>query len=83
MFGSVAGDGYEAVDQTLSSAMLGAWVQFAKTGNPNGPSLPQWPAYKAPKYEVLEYGDAISLGSNADNQNVALFQRAFEVMRGQ
>jgi para-nitrobenzyl esterase len=83
VFGSVAGDGYEAVDQTLSSAMLGAWVQFAKTGNPNGPSLPQWPAYKAPKYEVLEYGDAISLGSNADNQNVALFQRAFEVMRGQ
>ena len=83
VFGNVSADGYEAVDETLSRAMLGAWVQFAKTGNPNGTSLPRWPAYKAPKYEVLEYGDAVSVGSNADNQSVAFFQQAFEVMRGQ
>lgn len=83
VFDHVAGDGsqYEAVDQTLSNAMLGAWVQFAKTGNPNGASLPKWPAYAAPKYEVLEYGNEIAVGSNADNAAVDFFQRAFESMR--
>ena len=34
---------FEARDQSLSRAMAGAWVQFAKTGNPNGAGLPQWP----------------------------------------
>ena len=28
------------------------WVNFAKTGNPNGPGLPEWPAYQ-PKTDML------------------------------
>jgi para-nitrobenzyl esterase len=83
VFGHVSAEGYEEVDRTLSQAILGAWVQFAKTGNPNGASLPRWPAYTAPKYEVLEYGDQITVGSNANNANVEFFQRAFAVMRGE
>jgi para-nitrobenzyl esterase len=83
VFGHVSAEGYEEVDQTLSRAILGAWVQFAKTGNPNGASLPRWPAYRAPKYEVLEYGDEITVGSNAKNTNVEFFQQAFAVMRGE
>jgi carboxylesterase type B len=57
-------------------------VQFAKTGNPNDASLPRWLAYRAPKYEVLEYGNEISVGSNADDPNIELFERAFETVRG-
>jgi para-nitrobenzyl esterase len=29
----------------LSDTMMGYWVNFAKTGDPNGPGLPEWPRY--------------------------------------
>jgi para-nitrobenzyl esterase len=34
-----------ADDLTVADAMSSYWTNFAKTGNPNGGSLPNWPAY--------------------------------------
>jgi len=31
--------------QPLADSMSAAWANFAKTGNPNAPGLPQWPTY--------------------------------------
>jgi len=45
-------------DRQLSAAMMDYWVNFAAKGDPNGPGLPQWPAYGS-KGEVLELGTAI------------------------
>ena len=36
---------WEPADYKVSEVMQGYFVNFAKTGNPNGPGLPQWPAY--------------------------------------
>jgi para-nitrobenzyl esterase len=36
---------WEPGDWKLSEAMMSYWTNFAKTGNPNGRGLPQWPRY--------------------------------------
>lgn len=42
---SMTGGGAEA--RALADRMSDAWLDFARTGNPNTPSLPEWPAYTA------------------------------------
>jgi para-nitrobenzyl esterase len=69
-------------DRRLSEAMAGAWVQFARTGNPNGGRLPQWPTYGSPRYRVMAFGDEIGVGSNATSPVVDFFSRVFDAMRG-
>jgi para-nitrobenzyl esterase len=72
---------FESVDRAIAAAMAGAWVQFAKTGNPNGADLPRWPAYRSPGYELLEYGDETAVRSNASSPEADFFGKAIEDMR--
>jgi para-nitrobenzyl esterase len=47
-FGNLAGIpgvAWEAADWSLSDAMASYWTNFARTGNPNGGGLPEWPRY--------------------------------------
>ena len=83
VFGHITADAsqYEEIDRTLSRAMAGAWVQFAKTGNPNGAGLPRWPPYRSPDYRLLEYGNKIGVHSNAVSSPIDLFQQVSESLR--
>jgi para-nitrobenzyl esterase len=46
-------------DREVSELMNAYWVQFAKTGNPNRESLPDWPAYTEAQPWVIEFGDEV------------------------
>jgi len=47
------GEAATAQDHAASRLMHDYWLNFAKTGNPNGGDLPGWPAYNASKDELL------------------------------
>jgi len=51
---NLAGDGPEA--RALSDKMMDAWLAFARTGDPNPPSLPPWPRYEASKRGTMLLG---------------------------
>ncbi|MEO6388110.1 MAG: carboxylesterase family protein [Croceibacterium sp.] len=53
--------GWSAEDRALSEELQGYWVNFAKTGNPNGTGpngveRPQWPAFASGKPTVMQLG---------------------------
>ncbi len=48
---------YRAVDRQVARRMAGYWINFVKSGIPNGPGLPHWPAFDAAAPAVMEIGD--------------------------
>jgi para-nitrobenzyl esterase len=44
---------WEPGDYTLSQMMETFFANFIKTGDPNGPGLPKWPAYGADGFQVM------------------------------
>lgn len=60
-------------DRQLSEAMMGYWVQFAATGNPNRDGLPAWTEFDALTDQHLTLGDSVSEGSGLHNEGAELF----------
>jgi len=48
-------------DHQLAELMMGYWVNFATTGNPNGQGLPEWKAYEPKTEPYLEFATPVRL----------------------
>lgn len=52
---SMTGSGHDRY--ALAAQVSGAWTAFARTGNPNHPGLPHWPAFDETKRAVMILND--------------------------
>jgi para-nitrobenzyl esterase len=46
---------FEPLDFALGESIQSYWTNFAKTGNPNGPTLPNWPSFDATNQTAMEF----------------------------
>ncbi len=69
VFGTLAarpGSTVSPEDQAVSRTAQGYWVNFAKTGNPNGVGLPLWPPHDPRKDSILEFRPDGTVGADPD-----------------
>lgn len=63
---TVSGDADEA--QALSEVMSQAWINFAKTGNPNGEGVPAWEPYTREGGATMIFDNESYLAHNHDKE---------------
>jgi para-nitrobenzyl esterase len=75
-------DPWTVDDRRIADTMSSYWVNFAKTGNPNGPGLPQWPAFDPKVDQVMETGDRFQPIALADPVKVDFWRRFYATQPG-
>ncbi len=68
---------WTAVDTMVAETMSSYWVNFVKTGDPNGTDLPTWKPYQADKKEVMHIGEDMGM------KPVTATDEMFEFLEGQ
>ena len=58
VFGTRNASRYNETDRQISAAIQQYWTNFAKTGDPNGGSLPHWPKFDSSARAYLDLTDA-------------------------
>jgi para-nitrobenzyl esterase len=59
-------------DQAVARMAHGYWVNFAKTGDPNGPALPAWPRHDPSKDLIFDFRADGSAGAGPDARKARL-----------
>ncbi|MBE5763034.1 MAG: carboxylesterase family protein [Clostridiales bacterium] len=83
-YGNVKNEGksyrYDESDLALSDTMLNYWINFVKTGNPNGENLPQWDEWNPINNRIIELGSKVDMIDDP-YQFLYDFMKAFDEKR--
>lgn len=69
-------------DRRLADVMARYWVNFARSGDPNGPGLPHWPTFAGENGQVLELDGEISVKAAPVDPQLRVFDAVYESVRG-
>jgi para-nitrobenzyl esterase len=73
---------WSTADRTVADEISRYWVNFAKTGDPNGPGLPRWPAFTNTESNVEYFADPITIGGVANINSLSVFDAVYTMVRG-
>ncbi len=68
---------FDARDRAVSDAMMSAWVNFAATGDPNGPGAPPWAPYDAARDNHLTFGTGFPEGTRWRAEALEFIERFY------
>jgi para-nitrobenzyl esterase len=73
---------WSTADRRLADIMSRYWVNFAKSGNPNGAGLPVWPEFTSADNRVLYLNDPIYTGGVPNIETLKVFDTVYAQIRG-
>jgi para-nitrobenzyl esterase len=68
-------------DHELASKIQQYWVNFARTGDPNGAGLPRWPMFDRDQQLVMDLGPELRAAAIADHGRLQRIDRVYAVAR--
>jgi para-nitrobenzyl esterase len=73
---------WSPADRRLAQTISGYWVNFARSGDPNGRGLPDWPAFARADGKVLYLADPISVGGVMNSDSLSVLDGVYASVRG-
>lgn len=70
---------WQETDRRLSDTMATYWVNFARTGDPNGAGLPTWPAFSDDASMIMELGENIGPMREPNLATFKILDRRYDV----
>ena len=68
-------------ESALSEIMQQYWVNFIKTGNPNGKGLPYWPSFDDTKPTTMQFSNGASLIMRPNREQIDFVDRFYKAKR--
>ena len=69
-------------DRKLAEEISSYWVNFARSGDPNGPDLPSWPAFTNAESKVQYLAAPTTVGGVANIRGLSVFDAVYTTVRG-